>query len=234
MKLPKQSSTYISIWVSLLWLIFIFIGFYYFFSNDISVETMIFWAQDYIRSNLFIWICLFIGIYIMRPLFFIPASPFDFFSWMVFWPFLGFAVSSVSTLLSTMFSYWVWYFTWGIVLEKKNFKKLKKLKEKLRENTFQTTFMMRLLMLPFDLSNYICWVLQAPYIKYVSGTWIGVQGATVVFVWAGAAFYGKDINNFETLTQNVNYTYLMFSSAFFITIIIVSKVVKKRSRDLSI
>jgi uncharacterized membrane protein YdjX (TVP38/TMEM64 family) len=55
-----------------------------------------------------------------------------------------------------MFSYWVGFFTGGILLEKKNFKKLEKLKTHLRKNTFGTTFMMRLIMLPFDLSNYVC------------------------------------------------------------------------------
>jgi uncharacterized membrane protein YdjX (TVP38/TMEM64 family) len=170
----------------------------------------------------------------VRPLFFIPATPFDVFSWMVFWPFLGFAVSSCSTLLSTMFSYQVGNLTGWIVLEKKNFKKLKKLKEKLRKNTFQTTFTMRLIMLPFDLSNYICWVLKAPYLSYILGTWFGIQAATAVFVWAWSAFYGQNVRSFDTLLENVNYIYLMLSSGFFITIIIVSKIVKNRFRDISL
>lgn len=234
MTFPTHPSTYMSIFISLLWLILIIVGFNYFFSNNLSLETMIFWMQDYIRANMILWMSIFITVYVVRPLFFIPAAPFDLFSGMVFWPILGFFVSSVSTLLSTMFSYWVWYFTGGIILEKKNFKRLEKLKEKLRRNTFQTTFMMRLIMLPFDLSNYICWVLQAPYLKYVSGTWLWVLPATAVFVWAWSAFYGKNINNYETLLQNVNYTYLMLSSVFFIIIIIVSKLIKKKFRDISI
>ncbi len=234
MNIPKHPSTYISIFVSLIWLIFVVIGFRYFFTNDVSLESMIFGMQDFIRANLLLWIAIFIGVYILRPLFFIPAAPFDLFSGMVFWPILWFGVSSVSTLFSTMFSYWVWYFTWWIVLEKKNFKKLEILRWKLSKNTFQTTFMMRLIMLPFDLSNYICGVLQAPFLKYVFGTWLWVLPATAVFVGAGAAFYGKNINNYETLLQNVNYTYLMLSSVFFITIIIVSKMVKKKFRDISL
>jgi uncharacterized membrane protein YdjX (TVP38/TMEM64 family) len=94
--------------------------------------------------------------------------------------------------------------------------------------------MMRLIMLPFDLSNYVCWVLKAPYIKYVLGTWLWVQAATAVFIWAWAAFYGQNVTSFETLLENVNYTYLMLSSAFFITIIIVSKILKKKFRYISL
>ena len=234
MNFPKHPSTYISIWVSLLWISLVTIGFRYFFSNDFSIEYIIFGTQDYIRENLLIGIAVFIAVYIVRPLFFIPAAPFDLFSWMVFWPFLGFIVSSLSTLFSTMFSYWVGYFTWWIILEKKNFKRLKKLKQKLRNNTFQTTFMMRMIMLPFDLSNYICWVFQAPYIKYVLGTWLWVLPATAVFVWAWAAFYGENITDYDTLLENVNYSYLMLSSAFFIIIIWGSRLVKKKYQDISI
>lgn len=227
-------STYISLLISLLWLIGVFFGFTYFFSLGISFEEGIFWMQSYIRSNLMMWICIFMLIYIVRPLFFIPATPFDLFSGMVFGPILGFMVSSVSTLFSTMFSYWVGYLTWWIILERKDFKRFHKLKKKLQKNTFQTTFMMRLMNLPLDLSNYICWVLQAPYVSYVSGTWLWVQAATAVYVWAWAAFYGQNINDFDSLLKNVNYGYLMLSSVFFVTIIIVSKIIKKNFRDISI
>jgi len=234
MKLPKQTSTYISIIVTFLWVVLISFWFSYFFSHNLSIEQIIFWTQDFIRENLVLWIIIFTGAYIIRPLFFIPATPFDIFSGMVFWPLLGFGVSSISTLFSTMFSYWVGYLTWGIVLEKKNFKKLEKLKWKLRKDTFRTTFMMRLLMLPLDLSNYVCWVLQAPYMKYVLWTWLWVQAWTLVFVWAWAAFYGQNITSYDTLIENVNYTYLMFSSVFFITIIMTSKLVKGKYKDITI
>jgi len=234
MKLSKSPSTYISIGVVFLWILLVALWYSYFIDQDISIESAIFGTQDYIRANILMWIVLFIWVYVIRPLFFIPATPFDLFSGMVFWPILWFIVSSTSAFLSIMFTYWIWYFTGGVILEKKKYKKWEKLKNKLRKNTFQTTIIMRLLMLPFDLSNYICWVLQAPYIKYVCGTWLWVLPVMAVFIGAWSAFYGKDINNYETLLQNVNYTYLMLSSAFFIIMIIASKYMKKKFRDISI
>lgn len=234
MKIFKNPSSYVSLFVILLWIVFVLIGFWYYFSNDIYLESLIFGMQEYIRANLLVGIWFFLLIYVVRPLLFIPAAPFDLFSGMVFGPLLWFFVSSLSTLLSTMFSYWVWFLTWGLILEKKNFKKLEKLKNKLSQHTFQTTFMMRIIMLPFDLSNYICGVLQAPYIRYVTGTWLWVLPATAIFVWAGAAFYGKNITSYDTLLQNVNYIYLILSSVFFVTIIIISKIVKEKYRDISI
>lgn len=234
MKLPKYLSTYIAIWVSLLWLILISLWFWYFFYNELSIESLIFGLKNYIELNIFLGILFFMCIYILRPLFFIPASPFDVFAWMVFGPIVWFLVCSVTLFFSAMFSYNVWYFTWGIVLEKKNIKKLEKLKWKLRRDTFSTTVMMRLIMLPFDLSNYVCWVLKAPFWKYVMGTWIWVMPATAVFVWAGAAFYWQNITSFDTLLENVNYTYLILSSGFFISIVMVSRILQKRYSDISL
>lgn len=199
-----------------------------------SFEDLIFGLKFYIQNHIFLGIVFFMLLYVIRPLFFIPASPFDVFAGMVFGPIYGFLVCSTSLFFSAMFSYWVGYLTGGIVLEKKEIKRFSKLKERMKRDTFSTTIMMRLIMLPYDLSNYICWVLRAPFIRYVAGTSLWVMPATAVFVWAGAAFYGKDINNFQTLLQNVNYTYLMLSSVFFIIIVIVSKLIKKKFRDISI
>jgi len=234
MKCPKHISTYISICVSLLWLTLLVYGFWYFFSQDLSLETLIFWLKNYIELHMLLGIWFFMCIYIIRPLFFIPASPFDVFAWMVFWPLYGFLICSVTLFFSAMFSYQVWYLTGGIVLEKKQNKKLNRLKSKLRKDTFWTTIMMRLIMLPYDLSNYICGVLQAPFLRYVLWTSIWVMPATAVFVGAGSAFYGQDITSFDTLLENVNYGYLIFSSGFFLTIIVVSRILKKRYKDISL
>lgn len=234
MKFPKHPSTYISILVSLLWLLLISFGLWYFFSNNLSFESIIFSFKSFIENNILLGIAIFMWVYIVRPLFFIPASPFDIFAGMVFWPLMWFLVCSLTLFFSAMFSYNVWYFTGWIVLEKKNIKKLETLKSKLRQDTFSTTVMMRLIMLPYDLSNYICWVLQAPFWKYVFGTSLGVMPATVVFVGAWSAFYGQNITSFDTLLVNVNYKYLILSSGFFLTIIVLSRILGKRYKDISL
>jgi len=234
MQFPKQPSTYISICVSFLWIISIWFWFWYFFHNNISLELVVFGLKWYIETNILLGILFFMCIYIVRPLFFIPASPFDVFAGMVFWPVIWFLVCSVTLFFSAMFSYNVWYYTWWIVLERKSIKKFEKLKLKLEQDTFTTTVMMRLVMLPFDLSNYICGVLSAPFWKYVFWTGLWVMPATVVFVSAGAAFYWQNINSFETLLENINYTYLILSSGFFISIILLSRILKKKFGDINL
>ena len=234
MKLPKNASSYISIWVSLLWVFIVSFGIWSFFHYDLTIEQLIFWLKWFIQDNLMLGIWLFIAVYIIRPLFFITASPFDVFAGMVFWPIYGFIICMGALFLSSMFSYQVWYLTWWIVLERKKIKKLEKLKAKLTKNTFQSVLMMRFIMLPFDLSNYIYGVLHITFWKCIAATTLGVIPATIVFVSAWSAFYGKNIQSFDQLLSNVNYIYLMLSSGFFITIITISHILKKKYRDINL
>jgi len=234
MKLPQHISSYISIGVSLLWVLIVSFGIWSFFHYNLTIEQLIFWLKFFIQDNLALGIWLFVAVYIIRPLFFITATPFDVFSGMVFGPVYWLFVSMLAIFLSSMFSYQVWYLTWWIVLERKKIKKLEKLKAKLTKNTFQSVLMMRFIMLPFDLSNYIYGVLHITFWKCIAATTLGVIPATIVFVSAGSAFYGKNIQSFDQLLSNVNYTYLMLSSGFFITIIIISRILKKRYRDINL
>lgn len=72
---------------------------------------------------------------------------------------------------------------------KKDKKRFKKLKIQLYENTFFTTMLMRLMLLPYDLTNYICGVLRVPFLRFVGGTFLGVLPACFILVSAGAAFH---------------------------------------------
>jgi len=170
----------------------------------------------------------------VRPLFFIIASPFDIFSGMVFGPVYGFFISSLGILLSTMFTYSIWRVTGWSFIEKRQWKKIKKLKEKLSKDPFFTALMMRFLLLPYDLSNYVCGMLKTPFWKYVSWTTLGIMPATFVLVSAGSAFYGKNVQDYDTLLKNIKYENLWFASGFFLTILVVSRILKKKYKNINL
>jgi len=216
------------------WILLLIIGGYFYFHLNISLEEVIFGAKNYVLENPGKWILFFIIFYVVRPLFFIIASPFDIFSGMVFGPVYGFFISSLGTFFSAMFSYGVGRITWADFIEKKQWKRLGKLKNKLHKDTFFTTMIMRLLLLPYDLSNYMCGVLKAPFIKYLWGTTIGVMPATFVVVSAGSAFYGKQVQDYDTLLTNIKYENLWFASGFFLTILVVSRVLKKKYKNINL
>ncbi len=220
----------------LLWALIILAGISVFFAYDLSIETVIFWAKSFVEQNMILWITIFIIAYIVRPLFFIPATPFDLFSGMVLGPWLWFLISFVSTLFTSMFGYVVWVLTGGIFIKhkKKDKKRFEKLKKQLYENTFFTTMMMRLMLLPYDLTNYICGLLRIPFFRFVWGTMVGVLPTCFIFVSAGAAFYGKNITSYQTLTENINYTTLIFSSVLLIWASLFARYLKKRYKEISL
>ncbi len=195
-----------------------------------TVEEFTFSLYLFIQESSYIGVLLFIALYLLRPLFFIPASPFVIFSGILFWFFWGIIICTIANMLSTIFSYYVWYATGGKVIESREwFHRVKKLQSSLEKNTFSSVAMMRLLSFPFDLTNYICGILKIPLIPYVLATVAGVP-STSTFVLAGSAFYGQEISSFADLTNNINYTYLYSAVVFFVLLIIFSKILKKYSK----
>jgi uncharacterized membrane protein YdjX (TVP38/TMEM64 family) len=158
------------------------------------------------------------------------------FSWMVFGPWLGFLISSISSLFTTMFWYVVGVLTGGIFIyqNKTDKKRFQKLKIQLKEHTFFTALMMHLMLLPYDLTNYICWVLRIPFFKFISGTFLWVLPACFIFVSAGAAFHWKEINSYTTLVENINYLILIISSVFFMLTTLIARTLKKKYTDISL
>lgn len=220
-----------------LWLLLLIFAAYFYVSHDISLEIAIFGAKAYVLENPFKGILFFLILYCIRPLFFIIATPFDIFSGMVFGPVYGFLISWTGTFFSSMFSYSVWRITWpGMAIIKRKSKKNKKqiLRKKLHSDPFFTALMMRFIMLPFDLSNYICGIMRAPFIPFIAGTTLWIAPATFVLVSAGSAFYGEDIESYETLLENIEYENLWFASGFFATILLFSYILRKKYKNISI
>lgn len=217
-----------------LWMLLLCLWGYFYFTQNVSIETMIFWAKNYIVENPVKGIMFFMFLYVIRPLFLVLASPFDIFAGMVFGPVYGFIIAYTASCGSAMFSYGVGRYTWANFIEKKQGKRLQKLKEKLQKDAFSTAIIMRFLLLPYDISNAICGVLKAPFWKYIWGTILWVIPSTFVVVSAGSAFYGQNVQDYDTLIANIKYENLWFASGFLITILIVSHVLKKKYKNIKL
>jgi len=181
------------------------------------------------RENILLWAFVFIIIFTIRPLIFIPASPLDLFAWAVFWLFWGTIICLLANGTSSLFSYAVWRWTGGSFIWKvKEWWRIQRIQSKLNSDTFFTVSVMRLLFFPYDLTNYICWVLKIPVLPYFLATMLAWIPAVFIFVLAGAAFYGQEINSLSEVTQNINYSYLYLASGLFLFSIIASKILKKK------
>lgn len=224
----------LSLGVFSLWMVLLFFGWYLYLKHNIGIEAIVFGAKRFMLENMLLGIAVFLWAYIVRPLFFIIATPFDIFAGMVFWPVYGFFLAGIATSLSCMFSYFIWNITGAELMEKKQGLRLKKLKNKLHKDTFYNALMMRFLLIPYDLSNYVCGMLKVPFWKYVGGASLGILPATFVFVSAGSAFYGKNITSYQSMLENIRYENLWFASGFFCSIIVVSKVLQRKYKNLTI
>lgn len=216
------------------WIILLWGGLYFSLVHDVSLESSIFWFKKFILEHTFVGILIFIVLYCLRPLFFVIALPFDIFSWMVFGPVLWFFVSGTATFFSTMFTYLVWRGTSWNLIEKIGSKKIHKFQKRFQRDIFFNALVLRFILFPFDLWNYISGALKVHFWKYVTGTSLGVLPANFVFVSTGSAFYGQNVQDIQTLIQNINYERLWISSIFLLTILVVSKILKKRFKYINL
>ena len=217
------------IFVSLIWL-WVIIAFYMYLQIQwLSLEELIFTQYNYMREYMIIGALLFIIIFTIRPLVFIPASPLDLFAWAVFGLWWGIIICLVANGTSCLFSYAVWRSTgWYFSEHISDWGRIEKIQSKLHTDTFFTVCIIRLLFFPFDLTNYICGALKIPVTPYFWATMIAWIPGVFIFVLAGAAFYGQDINSLSEVSQNINYNYLYFASWLFLISVIISKILKKK------
>lgn len=214
--------------VTILWLILALSFFFILQWLWLSLEDFTFRIYNYIREHVFLWVFLFIFIYTIRPLVFIPATPFNLFAGVVFWFFWGTIICSLANFTSVIFSYYVGYFTGGKVFESQSgFHRIKKLQNRLKKDTFFSVSLTRILFFPFDLTNYLCWVFKIPILPYILATFTCIPG-TAIFVLAGAAFYGEEITSFWELSENLNSSYLYWALLFFLLSLVVWKYFQKK------
>jgi len=216
--------------LSLFMLWFILLVWFYniFFRLHISFEELMFLPVTFLKEHIFLGICLYVLVYIVRPLFFIIATPLDIFIGFVFGPIYGCLISILSVWGSTMFSYGVGYMTWGRFLKDiPGTSKVWKLKKRLKKDTFHTAVFTRIIFLPFDLTNYLAGTFWVPFWKYVAGTTLGVIPITFSIVLIGAAFHGKDISSFSEIENNIDIAYLFFAAILLWVLVFFAKFLQK-------
>ena len=211
------------------WVVCIVIVAVYLLTQNLSLIEWIFQLYNYMRENIFTWALIFIIAFTIRPLVFIPASPFDLIAGATFWLWWGFIICLAWNITSCIFSYYIGLWTgWKLFEKISPDNTLKKMKEKIQEQPFFTISMMRLLFFPYDLTNYFCGVLKVSLVPYIVATAIAGIPAVFIFVLAGASFYGQEVTSISQLQENVNYQYLFFAMWLFLISIISSKILKKK------
>lgn len=127
-------------------------------------------------------------VFLARPLVLLPPALLAVAAGVLFGPWLGLLVVLVGLNASGTVA-------WALgrslarpeVAERRDATGARRWVERLRANAFQTVLVMRLVMVPFDVVNYLCGYLRVRWTPFVVATAIGVIPSTVAIVLAGAS-----------------------------------------------
>ena len=199
--------------------------------SSLSFEEIFFWIIQYIQNNKLLGIAIFIAMYILRPLFFIIAAPFDILSGAIFWFWLGSGVSLIATLGSICFSYFIGYSTgWKLLEIPKKFLRIKKIEAQIHKRPFFHIIMLRFLLFPFDLLNYLSGVFKISFRPFLLASFLGTCISTIITVGAGSAFHEEELNSFSQIQENIEYKNLVYASIFLVLFLIISQGLKRYFR----
>ena len=162
----------------------------------------------------------------IRPLLLFPASFLTLAGGFAF----GAALGSVLTLAGMGVSASVAYLLGhllgrGLLQEGRSDSLAARWAERMRRNGFEATLVMRLLLVPFDVVNYLAGFLRIAFAPYLAATLLGALPSTLAVVFAGASVKRFDgaIPSFDTRT-------LAASLVLFVVSLAIAQSVRRRAR----
>lgn len=212
----------------LLWIILLVCFYIIVQKFDITIEEWFFIAYSFLKSEWFYGMLFFILLYVIRPLLFIIASPFVVLCGFIYGLPLAFAIFFIAEVCSISFSYFFWKLTWWRIINiGDNFTRIKHMEDNLKNSTFLYMLRLRLIWFPFDLLNYISWILRIPFKPYFFGTMLWVLPYNIAFLTTGAAFYGENIRSFSDIQSEISPAYLFIALFLLLLTFIFSRIVRK-------
>lgn len=213
------------------WIILIICFYVLVQSLNLTLEESFFRVYNFLKTQWIYGAIIFIIIYVFRPLLFIIASPFAILCGFVYWFPIAFMVFLSAEICSVAFSYYFWKISWWKILSIwESFKRIQKIEKALRTNTFLYMLRLRLIWFPFDLLNYISWILKIPFKPYFFGTMLWVFPYNIAFLSAWVAFHWENIQSFSDVSSEVSPIYLLFALIIFIFTFVISRVMKRIHR----
>ncbi|WP_226677422.1 TVP38/TMEM64 family protein [Rossellomorea aquimaris] len=161
---------------------------------------------------------VFIAAYTIRPLILFPASILSLAAGLAFGAFEGFFYIILGALGGATVAYYAATFL-GAKLLKKPSPRLEKIRDKMDESGFFYVLLLRLVpFLNFDLISYLAGMGKVRYLPFILATAIGILPGTFGYVFLGSSLVGEDR------------TKLYFALAFFLVMIIVPLIFKKKMK----
>ncbi len=198
----------------------------YAWRNDISALEALTQILDTLRSNA-VGPLLFIVVYTLRPLVLFPATLLTLGAGLVYGPVLGIGLTLIGSNLSAMVAFFIGRFLGdGLLNDEHSSKLIQRYAQRLRSNSFETVLIMRSVLLPYDVVNYLCGVLQINWRAYLLATIIGSLPGTVAFVLAGASIKSDLAQGLPSIDPRV----FAVSVVMLVISLVVSRYVKSKEQ----
>jgi uncharacterized membrane protein YdjX (TVP38/TMEM64 family) len=209
-----------TIWLSLIYFYFHYKNIYNLTNLDIAK-----WIYNFVSTS-FWWPVIYIVLYAIRPIIFFPATFMTFMSWALFWVWGWFIFTMIWENLSANFAYLLWRIFGKKLIKPESTGLIVDLKEKVSENAFISILMTRLLFFPFDIVNYISWILKVKWRWFFLWTVIGIIPWALIFIIAWASVENASDFDFSTISFDTNM--LLIAGWLFIASLILAKYLKKK------
>jgi uncharacterized membrane protein YdjX (TVP38/TMEM64 family) len=131
---------------------------------------------------------VFLAVYTIAPLFMVPGSLLTLAGAAVFGLGLGFVLILLGSNLGAILAFVVGRWAGRDVIEPRLERApaiVRKLKGALEERGFYTIFVLRLILTPYNILNYVASLTRISFRDYALGTFLGMLPATFVFVFLG-------------------------------------------------
>ncbi len=179
------------IWFGLLCALGVFI-YSYVSMYDMSFKDFLLMVREDIKGLLMAHMVLaplvYIIIYIVRPLVFLPTSILTPLSSAVFGPLLGWIYTFIGENIAASVAFLVARYFGGDQVKK--FKKLALIETELKEHGLRTVIFLRLVPLfPFDVVNFGLGFTSIKWREYVIGTALGVIPGLTAYIFLGASLF---------------------------------------------
>ena len=166
---------------------------------------------------------IFVGLYILRPLFLFSAGLLTIASGVLFGPIWGVIYTVIGSNLGASLAYVIGrFFGDGLINIQESDKGIGRYVKRMRANSFETVFIMRLIFLPYDLVNYLAGLLRINFVAFITATILGALPGTISFALFGAS------TGLSEGSPSFDWRVLAASAGIFVLSLVISRFVKRR------
>lgn len=215
--------------VGVLWLILLLLVNRYMTANDLTFAELL--GELEIVFMRWYGPILYVVIYFLRPVVFLPASLLAILAGSMWGLGLGFIFGLIAGTLSAVLPYaFGRWFAREDTVEAENQNWQTRFTDMIRHNPFQAVLTMRLLYFPYDAVSVVVGVLRIPFLSFITATAIGNIIGTLSFVGIGASLEG-DISQGDV---SINPLVFLFSFLLLAVSIGLSRYLKSRNEAVDV